>query len=273
MLVLKIKAPKVLASPVFCRRLNGAIKPSQAPSPDSYPIEEESFEKYRAQNRRSAGWYCLRSRRKQECAAASRLKALADVQVFCPSIQFRRRSNASGKSTLFAEALFPGYFFARFPTTEILPAVEQLSGIQGIVSFNEKHAVMEEEVIEALRVETKAIMNGLAAGDRVRLTNCGVSRLEAFITDILSAGERVQTLLDFFLSEMTAGASSKNASMSRPGVTILRFSTRFRLISSNGTCNPSASKLAELAEPNLPANDRDRSKGLPFSTSYRRAIA
>ena len=272
MQVPKNKTPKILAAPVFSR-LNCAMKPSLVPSSESYSVDEDSFEKHWAQNRGSPGWYCLRSRRKQECAAASHLKALADVQVFCPRIHFRRRSNASGKSTLFAEALFPGHFFARFPTTEILPAVEQLSGIRGIVSCNEKHAVMGEEVIEALRVETKAIMNGLAAGDRVRLTNCGVARLEAVITDILSADERVQILLDFFLSEMTAEASLKNASMSQPGLTILRFSTRFRLISSNGPFNPSACKLAELAEPNLPANDRDISKGLPFSTSYRQAIA
>lgn len=272
MQVLKNKTPKVLASPVFSR-LNGAMKPSQAPSSDSYPVEEDSFEKHWAQNRGSPGWYCLRSARKQEFIAAAHLKALPNVQVFCPRIQFRRRSNVSGKSMLFAEALFPGHFFARFPTTEILAAVEQLSGIRGSVCFNEKHAVMEEKVIAALRAETKAIMNGLAAGDRVRLTNCGVSRLEAVITHILWADERVQTLLDFLQSEMSTQESLKNASMSRPGLTILRFSTRFRLISSNGAFNPSASKLAELAEPNLPANDRDISKGLPFSTSYRQAIA
>jgi transcription antitermination factor NusG len=272
MQVPKNKTPKISAAPVFSR-LNGAMKPSQAPSSNSYSVEEDSFEKHWAQNRGTPGWYCLRSRRKQEFIAAAHLKALPNVQVFCPRVQFRRRSNVSGKSMLFAEALFPGHFFARFPTTEILAAVEQLSGIRGSVCFNEKHAVMEEKVIAALRAETKAIVNGLAAGDRVRLTNCGVSRLEAVITHILSADERVQTLLDFFLSEMTAEASLKNASMSQPGLTILRFSTRFRLISSNGPFNPSACKLAELAEPNLPANDRDISKGMPFSTSYRQAIA
>jgi transcriptional antiterminator RfaH len=258
MQVLKVRAPKVSVSPVLCRRLNGAMKPSQAPFSDAYSLEENSFETYQAQNRGSAGWYCLRSRRKQESVAAAHLKALADVQVFCPTIQLRRRLNASGKSALVTEALFPGYFFARFPTTEILPAVEQLPDVRGIVSFDEKPAVIEEKVIEALRVEVEAIMNGLAAGDRLRLTNCGISRLEAVTTAILPANARVQTLLDFLLSEKSAEESLANGSGRRPGLTILRFAARFRLTSSIASFKPTASELAGLAEHNLPAGDRSR---------------
>lgn len=219
-----------------------------ASSSNGNATEENSFNKQWNQDRGSAAWYCLRSRRNKECVAAAHLKALANVQVFCPRIRFRRRSRRSQKSALFTDALFPGYFFARFPTTEILPAVERLSGIRGIVSFNEKHAVVKEEVIEALRVETETKMNGLAAGDRIRLTDRGIGGLEAVITDILSGGERVQTLVDFLVLGMSAEGSEENAWMNGRALTILRFSARFTLTRSSRPLKPPASIPARLAE-------------------------
>lgn len=247
MQVSKVKTREILAARVsYCSRNPAQETVIDASSSNGKVTHENSFETKSSQDRGSGAWYCLRSRRNQECVAAAHLKALANVEVFCPRIRFRTRLHRSQKSALVTEALFPGYFFSRFRSAEILPAVERLSDFRGIVSLNEEHAVVKEEVIEALRVETEAIVNGLAVGDRVRVTDRGIGRLEAVITGILSGGERVQRLLDFLVLGMSLEASEEIVWMNRPALTILQFSARFKLTGSNRPLKPFAFIPARL---------------------------
>jgi transcriptional antiterminator RfaH len=73
------------------------------------------------------GWYCLRTRRKQEHAAAAHVRILGDFAVFCPRIGFHRPTK--GGAIWVTEALFPGYFFARFSLREMLPLVRSAHGV------------------------------------------------------------------------------------------------------------------------------------------------
>src|ERR1700731_470114 len=97
-------------------------------------------------------WYCLRWRRKQEHVASVHVKLLGNIPVFCPRIRFRRATK-SGPPVSVTEALFPGYFFARFSLREMLPQVRSAHGVSGMVRFGHWYPVIEDSIIEELRAE------------------------------------------------------------------------------------------------------------------------
>jgi transcriptional antiterminator RfaH len=244
----KVTSRKILAVPVSYHGLNRAHETViEAPFWNGHPMEENPLDENRTQNGGSRAWYCLRSRRNQECAAAARLKTLAKVQVFCPQIRFQRRLNGSQKGSLVTETLFPGYFFARFLSTEVLPIVEQVSDIWGLVSLDEKPLVIEESLIRTLRAEASTVVKGLVPGDRVRLADRGTSGPKVVITGILSGNERVQALLDFIAFGTNPEAPRKNALMRQSEPRVLRFSTRFAVISSNRALKPSNGNALSVA--------------------------
>jgi transcriptional antiterminator RfaH len=85
------------------------------------PIEPRANRDGHLQIEDRLGWYCLRTRGKQEHLAAAHVRLLEGVAVFCPRIKFRR--STKGAAIWVTEALFPGYFFARFCLREMLPSV------------------------------------------------------------------------------------------------------------------------------------------------------
>ena len=108
------------------------------------------------------------------------------------------------------EALFPGYFFARF-CLEILPLVRSAHGVSSIVRFGDWYPVIEDNVIEQLRDETGGntiteVVPEFAPGDSVRLTEGPLAGLEAVITQVLPGKERVRLLLDFLGRETVTEA-------------------------------------------------------------------
>jgi transcriptional antiterminator RfaH len=66
-------------------------------------------------------WYCVRTQTKRERVAADNLRALAEVEVFCPVLRYRKATRR-GK-IWWEEALFPGYVLARFQMQESERAV------------------------------------------------------------------------------------------------------------------------------------------------------
>jgi|GEM_PF-2316898 len=245
----KLKTRKILTVPVSYRRSNRAHDAAiEAPPSGVRPMAQNSFEKNRTQDSDSPTWYCLRSQRNLECRAAVRLKTLAKVRVFCPQIRIQSPGNDFQRSSLITEPLFPGYFFAQFSLAEVLPALERVSDIRGIVVFDERPAVIEECLIQALRAETATVIKGLAPGDRFRLTDRGIHGAEAVITGLLSGGQRVQALLNFLASGANAEAPRENRSMMPSEPMLLRFTTRFTVIASDRASKPCAFERSSLAE-------------------------
>src|ERR1700739_4660319 len=99
------------------------------------------------------GWYCLHTRRKQEHVAAAHVRILGGVGVFCPRIRFRRPTKTG--AIWVTEALFPGYFFARFSLREMLTLVRSAHGVSTVVRFGEFYPEVADSIIEELRVETE----------------------------------------------------------------------------------------------------------------------
>lgn len=189
----------------------------------------------------SAAWYCLRSRRKLEHLAAAHVKVLGETAVFCPRIRFRR--STKGGRIWVTEALFPGYFFARFSLKEMLPRVRSAHGVSGVVRFGEWYPEIADNIIEDLRAETEnglidELVQGLAPGDRVRLLQGPLAGMEAVITHVLPGNERVRLLLEFLGRETFAETEADNVILGEAaGCGLFRFPARISNI--GGATRPS----------------------------------
>jgi transcriptional antiterminator RfaH len=218
-------------------------------------MAEKNYGNGKEPNDDGTGWYCLRSRRKQEHVASVHVKVLGNIPVFCPRIRFRRATK-SGPAVSVTEALFPGYFFARFSLREMLPQVRSAHGVSGMVRFGDWYPVIEDSIIEALRAETEGgtlreLTPDLVPGDRVRLVVGPLAGLEAVITHVLPGSERVRLLLGFLGGDTLAEASSKDViPCDHFGSIVFRFATRLATPSRDHRLNGAKVWVPELNSPN-----------------------
>lgn len=210
---------------------------------------------YKEPNEDGTAWYCLRSRRTQEHVASVHVKVLGNIPVFCPRIHFRRTTR-SGSAVRVIEALFPGYFFARFSLREMLPQVRSAHGVSGIVRFGDWYPVIEDSVIEDLRAETEGdtlreSTPDLVPGDRVRLVAGPLAGAEAVITHVLPGSERVRLLLGFLGGDTQAEASSCDVMpYDHFGSVMFRFATRLATSPRDHRLNGAKIRPPELHSPN-----------------------
>jgi len=128
------------------------------------------------------------------------------------------------------EAMFPGYFFARFCLGEMLPQVRSAHGVSSIVRFGDWYPVIDDSVIEQLRDKTgddaiAELIPDFAPGDSVRLTEGPLAGLEAVITQVLPGKERVRVLLDFLGRETVTEARTNQVILCDFQATMSRFAT------------------------------------------------
>jgi transcriptional antiterminator RfaH len=152
-------------------------------------------------------WYCLRSQSKHEHIAAAHIRMLDDVTVFCPRIRFKRPTRQG--LVWVTEAMFPGYLFAYFVLGEKHRQVRYAHCVIGIVQFGNRYPIIEEGVLAILRdhtgvAEVKELTYELSQGDEVKIVGGIFAGLEAVVTQILSAKERVKVLMDFLGRQMEA---------------------------------------------------------------------
>jgi transcriptional antiterminator RfaH len=144
-------------------------------------------------------WFCVRSQQKQERLACAALRRTLGVEVFAPRLRFRRPTR---QGVVWAvEPLFPSYIFARFTRLQI-PEVRSAMGVSGIVRFGDRPATLGDGVIAELqaRVGTEELLTLPAApsvGDEIRVCRGPFAGLEAVVTQVLPAKERVRILLEF----------------------------------------------------------------------------
>jgi transcriptional antiterminator RfaH len=156
----------------------------------------------RPTNKDSEGpaWFCLRSQPKHEHVAAAHLRVLKGVTVFCPRIRFKRRVRQG--LVWVTEAMFPGYLFAQFELAAMHRLVRYTHGVSGIVQFGDLYPTIEEETLLQLRnttgvAEVIELSSAISQGDQIRIVAGAFTGLEAVVTQILPAKERVKILLDF----------------------------------------------------------------------------
>ena len=216
---------------------------------------EQSYGCRKEPNEDGTAWYCLRSRRNKEHVASVHVKLLGNIPVFCPRIRFRRATK-SGPAVTVTEALFPGYFFARFSLREMLPQVRSAHGVLGMVRFGDWYPVIGDSIIEELRAETEGdalreLTPDLVPGDRVRLVAGPLAGLEAVITHVLPGSERVRLLLGFLGGDTLAEASSKDViPCDHFGSIVFRFATRLATPPRDHRLNGAKARLPEANSQN-----------------------
>jgi transcriptional antiterminator RfaH len=154
-----------------------------------------------------SAWYCLRSQPKHEHIAAAHLRIVAGVTVFCPRIRFKRATRRG--LVWVTEAMFPGYLFACFELARMHLQVRYAHGVSGIVRFADRYPTIEEAALAQLRDHTgttdvKEMSYDLSQGDEVKIVNGIFVGLEAVVTQVLPAKERVKVLMDFLGRQIEA---------------------------------------------------------------------
>ncbi len=145
-------------------------------------------------------WYCVRTLAKSEHLAADRLRRLDGVETYCPRIRFRRPTRRG--PVWFTEALFPTYLFARFDLPQSLRRVLYTAGVRGIVQFGQRYAELPTAALGALRTDMqdgdlRVVDPEIHTGDTATVIDGPLKGLEAVVTQILPARDRVRILLDF----------------------------------------------------------------------------
>jgi len=147
-----------------------------------------------------AYWFCLRTQPKHEHVAAAVLRRQFSIPCFAPRLKFRKATRRG--AVWFIEAMFPGYLFAEFVYKQKHRIVEHASGIQGVLHFGNNLALVDADTIFALQSkageeETVTIDPEIQVGQPVTIAEPPFSGLEAVVTRVLPARERVKVLLEF----------------------------------------------------------------------------
>jgi transcriptional antiterminator RfaH len=155
-------------------------------------------------------WFCLRAQPKREHIAAACLRQISDVEAFCPRLRFRKLTNRG--PVWFIEAMFPGYLFARFDYANRNRLIRQGPGVNGFVQFGERLALLSESLINEIKRQTSAdevveINPELEPGRTVQLARGPFLGLEAVVTRLVPAKERVEILIEWMGRTLYAEAS------------------------------------------------------------------
>lgn len=164
-------------------------------------------------------WYCLRSKTKAEHLAAANLAATEHIEVFCPRLRFRRTTRRG--RVWFIEALFPGYFFARFCPRSQFRTVLHSRGVTGIVSFGDVMIPVPDPDITTLRSlvddsGVKEIEETLAEGAETEVVTGPFRGIQVVVTKVLPTRERVRILLEFLGGMREIEVSSAQLASPKP---------------------------------------------------------
>ena len=148
----------------------------------------------------NALWFCLKTQPKQEHLAAIALRRQMRIDCFSPRVRFRKPTRRG--VIWFVEAMFPGYLFAEFTYFRQHRQVEYSTGVQGVVRFGDQIATVDPSMIATLREkageeEMVTFNPTIEPGQSVQIAEGPFQGLEALVTRLLPAKERIMVLLEF----------------------------------------------------------------------------
>jgi transcriptional antiterminator RfaH len=158
-------------------------------------------------------WYCIQSQRNREHIVATHLRKLDDVKVFCPRIRFKK---ANRRGVLWVtDAMFPGYLFARFSLSKMHRQIRYAHGVNCIVRFGDRYPIIEDEILVRLQdrtglAEVAELNYELAQGAEVKIMEGAFAGLEAVVTQVLPAKQRVRILMEFLGRKLEAEVEESN---------------------------------------------------------------
>lgn len=148
----------------------------------------------------NSSWYCARTKPKHEHIAAANLSKNLGLEVFHPRLRIERATRRGIMRVV--EPLFPCYIFIRCVLEENVDAVRHITGISSLVKFGSRIPAVPEGAIDELKrcFETEqpmAVEDSAAPGSEVTIIDGAFMGFSGMVVRTLSAGQRVQVLLDF----------------------------------------------------------------------------
>src|SRR5438309_5787062 len=145
-------------------------------------------------------WFCLRAQTKREHFSACALRKQHGIVCFAPRRRMRKLTRRG--PVWFAEAMFPGYFFAQFDSVTGRRRVGHAPGVRGRVRFGDRLATIDSTIIDALRQRMEAdelvtLDPEIKVGQEVQIAHGPLQGLEVLVTQLLPPSERVRVLLEF----------------------------------------------------------------------------
>lgn len=145
-------------------------------------------------------WYCARTKPKHEHIAAANIGKNLGLEVFYPRIRIERTGRRGVMRVV--ESVFPCYIFVRCLLEEHFDVIRHITGISSLVQFGRKVPSVPEGVIEELKIcfeseQPMSIGDGVAPGAEVKIVDGAFMGFSGMVVRALSAGQRVQILLDF----------------------------------------------------------------------------
>ncbi|MGF1531389.1 MAG: transcription termination/antitermination protein NusG [Puniceicoccaceae bacterium] len=156
------------------------------------------MEEIRENSRES--WYVLKTQPKREHLAARQIRDRVGIEVFAPRVSYSKKT-VRGKRK-FTEALFPGYIFCRCEIEVEMRFLMSIQGVQGLVRYGGDIPSIRDEVVELLREqvpeeEYERPDPVIEVGQRVLVVEGPLKNLQAVVSEVMAAGERIKILLDF----------------------------------------------------------------------------
>jgi transcriptional antiterminator RfaH len=156
-------------------------------------------------------WFCMRAQPKREHIAAACLRQILEVEVFCPRVRFRKLTRRG--PVWFIESMFPGYLFARFDYGASNRRIRQSPGVTGFVQFGERLALLPDALVNEIKSQTAEadlveINPSLEPGRGVQVARGPFRGLEAVVTRLIPARERVEILIEWLGRNLYAEADA-----------------------------------------------------------------
>jgi transcriptional antiterminator RfaH len=148
----------------------------------------------------NSAWYCARTKPKHEHIAAANVGKRLGLEVFLPRLRIERATRRGVVRVV--EPLFPCYIFVRCILENCFDDIKHVSGISSLVHFGHKIPAVPDAAILELRQcfeseEPMVVEDGVVPGAEVQIVDGVFMGFSGMVVRALSAGQRVQILLDF----------------------------------------------------------------------------
>jgi transcriptional antiterminator RfaH len=145
-------------------------------------------------------WYCARTKPKHEHIAAANVGKRLGLEVFHPRLRLERATRRGVVRVV--EPLFPCYIFVRCIIENGIDELRHVTGISSLVHFGHKIPAVPDAAITELKQcfeseEPMVVEDGVIPGAEVKIADGVFMGFSGMVVRALSAGQRVQILLDF----------------------------------------------------------------------------
>jgi transcriptional antiterminator RfaH len=161
-------------------------------------------------------WYCARTKPKHEHIAAANVARRLGLEVFHPRVRLERATRRGVVRVV--EPLFPCYIFIRCVLENCCDDIRHVTGISSLVHFGHKIPAVPEAAIAELKEcfeseDTMVVEDGVIPGVEVQIADGVFMGFSGRVVRALSAGQRVQILLDFLGRVTLAEVDRKSLSV------------------------------------------------------------